>query len=53
MEWGKPMVVRADKLPELVEKQLFEVTLEPAGGSPLGNRPSGEIMFIGTAVALR
>jgi anti-sigma-K factor RskA len=53
MEWGKPMVVPANNLPELVEKQLFEVTLEPAGGSPLGNRPSGEIMFIGTAVALR
>lgn len=53
MEWGKPMVVRADKLPDLVEQQLFEVTLEPAGGSPLGNRPSGEIMFIGTAVALK
>ena len=53
MEWGKPMVVRADKLPDLVEKQLFEVTLEPAGGSPLGNRPSGEIMFIGNAVALK
>jgi anti-sigma-K factor RskA len=53
MEWGKPMVVRADNLPNLVEKQLFEVTLEPAGGSPLGNRPSGEIMFIGNAVALK
>jgi anti-sigma-K factor RskA len=53
MEWGKPMVVPADNLPELVEKQLFEVTLEPAGGSPLGNRPSGEVMFIGTAVALK
>ncbi|MCR2747199.1 anti-sigma factor [Limnobacter parvus] len=53
MEWGKPMVVRADKLPDLVEKQLFEVTLEPAGGSPLGNQPSGEIMFIGNAVALK
>lgn len=52
MEWGKPMVVRADKLPDLVEKQLFEVTLEPAGGSPLGNRPTGEVMFIGNAVAL-
>lgn len=53
MEWGKPMVVRGDKLPDLVEKQLFEVTLEPAGGSPLGNQPSGEIMFIGNAVALK
>lgn len=53
MEWGKPMVIDADELPDLVEKQLFEVTLEPAGGSPLGNRPSGEIMFIGNAVALR
>ncbi|KYP10886.1 MAG: anti-sigma factor [Limnobacter sp.] len=52
MELGKPLELPADMLPKLVEQQLFEVTLEPAGGSPLGNRPSGEIMFIGTAVAL-
>ncbi len=52
MELGKPLEIPADMLPALVDQQLFEVTLEPAGGSPLGNRPSGEIMFIGTAVAL-
>lgn len=52
MELGKPLELPADMLPKLVEQQLFEVTLEPAGGSPLGNKPSGEVMFIGTAVAL-
>ena len=52
MELGKPLELPADMLPKLVEQQLFEVTLEPAGGSPLGNKPSGQVMFIGTAVAL-
>lgn len=53
MELGKPLVLPADALPKLVEQQLFEVTLEPAGGSPLGNKPTGDVMFIGTAVALK
>ncbi|TNF12092.1 MAG: anti-sigma factor, partial [Pseudomonadales bacterium] len=29
--------------------QLFELTLEPAGGSPY-NRPSGPVQYIGRAV---
>lgn len=53
MELGKPLELPADTLPKLVEQQLFEVTLEPAGGSPLVNKPTGEVMFIGNAVALK
>ena len=53
MELGKPMELPADMLPKLVEQQLFEVTLEPAGGSPLLNKPTGEVMFIGNVVALK
>lgn len=35
-------------LPETVPDQLFEITLEPAGGSPIG-RPTGPILFKGNA----
>lgn len=53
MELGKPMELPADMLPQLVDQQLFEVTLEPKDGSPLGNKPTGPVMFIGNAVALK
>lgn len=33
------------------EQQLFEITLEPAGGSPIG-RPTGPILYVGRTVAL-
>jgi anti-sigma-K factor RskA len=46
---GTPVVVPAGKIPGLAERHLFEITLEPAGGSPL-NRPTGPILFIGRAV---
>lgn len=46
---GIPVVVPASKIPGLAERHLFEITLEPAGGSPL-NRPTGPILFIGRAV---
>lgn len=36
-----------DKLPITGPDQLFEITLEPAGGSPLG-RPTGPILYKGT-----
>jgi anti-sigma-K factor RskA len=36
-----------DKLPPTGPDQLFEITLEPAGGSPTG-RPTGPILFKGT-----
>lgn len=35
-------------LPETVDDQLFEITLEPEGGSPIG-RPTGPILFKGNA----
>jgi anti-sigma-K factor RskA len=38
-----------DKLPPLEPNQLFELTLEPATGSPIG-KPTGPIQFIGRAV---
>jgi anti-sigma-K factor RskA len=41
--------VPLDKLPPLESNQLFELTLEPASGSPIG-KPTGPIQFIGRAV---
>ena len=37
-----------DQLPETVSNQLFEITLEPEGGSPIG-KPTGPILFKGNA----
>jgi anti-sigma-K factor RskA len=42
----------AARLPALEPDTLFELTLEPATGSPTG-RPTGPILFVGRAVALR
>lgn len=36
-----------DRLPPTGPDQLFEITLEPAGGSPIG-RPTGPILYKGT-----
>jgi anti-sigma-K factor RskA len=36
------------QLPAIRSGQLFEVTLEPEGGSPIG-RPTGRVLFIGRA----
>jgi anti-sigma-K factor RskA len=38
-----------DKLPPVEPDQLFEITLEPATGSPTG-RPTGPVLYIGKAV---
>jgi len=46
---GQPLQVPLDKLPPLQPNQLFELTLEPLAGSPIG-RPTGPIQFIGRAV---
>jgi anti-sigma-K factor RskA len=45
----RPRTVRLnlDKLPPTGPDQLFEITLEPAGGSPIG-RPTGPILYKGT-----
>lgn len=48
---GEAIEVPVDRLPPLQANQLFELTLEPPGGSPLG-RPTGPIQFIGRAVQL-
>ena len=48
---GQPLVLPASTLPALMNNQLFEVTLEPAYGSPM-NKPTGPILFVGKAVAL-
>jgi len=44
-------VVPLSKLPGIGTNQLFEVTLEPASGSPL-DRPTGAILALGKAVPL-
>lgn len=46
---GQTLRVPLDKLPPLEANQLFELTLEPANGSPI-DRPTGPIQFIGRAV---
>ncbi|WP_353094717.1 anti-sigma factor, partial [Methylibium sp.] len=38
-------------LPTLEARQLFELTLEPETGSPIG-RPTGPILFVGRSVRL-
>lgn len=51
VEPGEVIEIPVDKLPPLQPNQLFELTLEPAGGSPL-DRPTGPIQFIGRAVQI-
>ncbi|WP_338770212.1 anti-sigma factor [Massilia sp. METH4] len=46
---GQAVDVKLDKLPPLQPNQLFEITLEPEQGSPIG-RPTGPILYIGRAV---
>jgi len=48
---GQTLQVPLDKLPPLEANQLFELTLEPANGSPI-DRPTGPIQFIGRAVKM-
>lgn len=48
---GAALELPLDRLPDMQSEQLFEITLEPAGGSPL-NRPTGPVLFIGRAVRL-
>lgn len=51
VEPGKAVEVPLGKLPPLQRNQLFEITLEPPAGSPVG-RPTGPILFIGRAVEM-
>ncbi|HEX5371325.1 MAG TPA: anti-sigma factor [Aquabacterium sp.] len=48
---GQTYVVPASKLPALGARQLFELTMEPATGSPIG-RPTGPILAVGQTVRL-
>ncbi|AWI54875.1 RNA polymerase subunit sigma-70 [Aquabacterium olei] len=48
---GQVVEVPAAQLPGLGARQLFELTLEPEGGSPVG-RPTGPILFVGRALTL-
>ena len=48
---GETVEVKLDKLPKIVPNQLFEITLEPQAGSPIG-KPTGPILFIGRAVVI-
>ena len=48
---GQAVDVKLANLPKVVPNQLFEITLEPAAGSPIG-RPTGPILYIGRAVRI-
>lgn len=48
---GESVDVKLANLPKVVPNQLFEITLEPAAGSPIG-RPTGPILYIGRAVRI-
>ncbi|MEP7208318.1 MAG: anti-sigma factor [Casimicrobiaceae bacterium] len=43
---NQPTEIDAARLPTLEADQLFELTLEPATGSPTG-RPTGPVLFVG------
>lgn len=49
VEAGQPLRLPAEQIGAVQAGQLFELTLEPAGGSPY-NRPSGPVLYIGRAV---
>lgn len=49
VEPGQTLRIPLGELPPLEPDQLFELTLEPATGSPVG-RPTGPVQFIGRAV---
>ncbi len=48
---GQTITIPLDALPNVQPNQLFELTLEPAKGSPV-NKPTGPIQFIGRAVKI-
>jgi anti-sigma-K factor RskA len=48
---GATVEIKLAKLPHVVPNQLFEITLEPQAGSPIG-RPTGPILYIGRAVKM-
>jgi anti-sigma-K factor RskA len=48
---GRVAELPVSRLPGVGPQQLFEITLEPEGGSPIG-RPTGPILYVGRSVAL-
>ncbi len=48
---GSVTALPLQRLPDLQPDQLFEITLEPPGGSTIG-RPTGPVLYIGRAVPL-
>jgi anti-sigma-K factor RskA len=48
---GQTLEMPVSRLPGVGEQQLFEITLEPENGSPLG-RPTGPILYVGRTLAL-
>jgi anti-sigma-K factor RskA len=48
---GRVSELPVSRLPGIGPQQLFEITLEPEGGSPIG-RPTGPILYVGRSVAL-
>jgi anti-sigma-K factor RskA len=48
---GQTVELPVSRLPAVGVQQLFEITLEPEGGSPIG-RPTGPILYVGRTVAL-
>lgn len=49
VEPGKPLQLPVEQIGPVQAGQLFELTLEPKGGSPI-NRPTGQVLYIGRAV---
>ncbi|MEO7761136.1 MAG: anti-sigma factor [Casimicrobiaceae bacterium] len=48
---GHALELPVSRLPAVEAQQLFEITLEPAGGSTIG-RPTGPILYVGRTVEL-
>ncbi len=48
---GRALEVPLASLPGVAERQLFELTLEPEAGSPIG-KPTGPILYVGRSVRL-
>jgi anti-sigma-K factor RskA len=48
---GQPLDLPVSRLPGVGAQQLFEITLEPEGGSTIG-RPTGPILYVGRTMAL-
>ncbi|MYM65838.1 RNA polymerase subunit sigma-70 [Pseudoduganella sp. FT55W] len=46
---NRSLKLALDQLPPVQPDQLFEITLEPATGSPIG-KPTGPVLYIGKAV---